>query len=553
MDRLAVAQVGRLKDWKGEELQACLARLGRRLRLRDGWLLAQRSLWAACLAALLIQLAGRAWPMDHLWLWTLAPLPAWLLAVAGVSLLWPLPPLHIARRLDAELGLKERLATALMLEGRKAGRLEGFSQSSSLPTFQPDLVTLQRQDALSVARAISPRHALPLRWLRRPLMLAAILVAATVALAVLPNPMDAVLAERAAIARAAEEQAGQIEKLREEIEKTQELTPEEREELLGQLAELARQLRANPGDRAEALAELSKVEEALRRRLDPHADARQAALEALAAQLQALVGGESGREADLFEAAEALEKLAEELTQMDATERGSLARSLAQMAARAAQAGDSTLAQALASLAQAAQSGDGDAASQAARTAANALAQARGELADQAALQRALSQLQASRQAIAQAGQGRAVAKGQGQAQRQGHTRGPGRGGMPGGSGGTQARRLPPASGVGKAARPRGGGRPGAVGKLDQRVYVPRERRRGSGEALFIPGQSTDQGETQVREQKELLPGAPGQALVPYHEVYYSYLDAAIEAMERSYIPSGLKDYVREYFSRLEP
>jgi hypothetical protein len=91
------------------------------------------------------------------------------------------------------------------------------------------------------------------------------------------------------------------------------------------------------------------------------------------------------------------------------------------------------------------------------------------------------------------------------------------------------------------------------VGELDQQVYVPWERRPSSGEELTITGPDTGQGETQVREQVEPLPGAPGQALVPYHEVYYDYLDAANQTLERSYIPSGLKDYVRQYFSQLEP
>jgi hypothetical protein len=40
---------------------------------------------------------------------------------------------------------------------------------------------------------------------------------------------------------------------------------------------------------------------------------------------------------------------------------------------------------------------------------------------------------------------------------------------------------------------------------------------------------------------------------MPYHEVYYEYLDAANQFIENSYIPSGLKDYVRDYFSNLEP
>jgi hypothetical protein len=525
----------------GQDSLIHLTRFGRRLRLRDSWLLAQRWLWVACLAGALIQLAGRIWPLEHLWIWTLAPLAAWLLIAIDIALLRPLPPVRVARRVDAELGLKERLATALVLEGWRDG-----------PSFHPSLIMLQRQDAFAVAQAIDPRRAFPLRWLRRPLLLAGNLAMVAVVLAVLPNPMDAVLAERAAVAQAAEEQAEKIEQLREEIENAEELTPEAREEVLRQLAELAGQLRANPGDREEALADLSKVEEALRQKLDPNTDARQAALAGLAAQLQTLAGGETGEKADLSDATEALEKLTERLAGMDTAERESLARSLAQAAARAAQAGDSSLAQALAAWAQAVQSGESEAAAQAVQATADALTQAQGELADQVALRRVLSELQDRRQIIAQAGQGQAMAQGQGQAQGQSQGQSQGQG-QPGGGGGTKANTLPPGRSTGRADRPQGAGQPGSVGEFDQQVYVPWERRQGNGEELFISGQETGEGETEVVNQNVPLPGAPGQALVPYYEVYYDYLDAANQTIERSYIPSRLKDYVRAYFSQLEP
>ena len=539
-------------------LRACLVRCSRRLRLRDGWLLAQRSLWVACLAAALIQLVGRIWPMAHLWRWTVLPVGTWLLAVVAVSLLRPLPLMRVARCADAELGLKERLATALMLEGWKVGSWKGSGQRTDRPVFQPDLVLRQQRDALSVAQAIDPRRAFPLRWLRRPLLLSAFLLVLTVTSALWSNPMDAVLAERAAIARAAEQQAEQIEAVRQEIEQAQELSAEERKALLRELAELAEQLRANPGDREEALADLSRVEDALRRKLDPNAGARQTALEALADQLQALAEDESRETVVPSEAAGALKALADKLADMDAAEREALARALAQMAAQVAQSGDARLAQALAALAQAAQSGGGDAAGQAAQAAADALAQAHRELAGQAALQRALSQLQESRGAIAHAsqgqGEGQAAAQGQGQSQTGAEGQGQGQGqGPPGGGGGTQADTLPPARRAGRAGRPQGEGDPGTVGEWDGKIFVPWERRPGSGEEVVIAGSETGQGETQVQEAKEPLPGAPGQALVPYHEVYYDYLDAANQAMERSYIPKGLRDYVREYFSQLEP
>lgn len=56
-----------------------------------------------------------------------------------------------------------------------------------------------------------------------------------------------------------------------------------------------------------------------------------------------------------------------------------------------------------------------------------------------------------------------------------------------------------------------------------------------------------------MREQRDPGAGVLNPSLIPYEEVYYDYLEAAAEAMDQIYIPSGLKDYVREYFSQLEP
>jgi len=546
-----------------DRLTILLRRFGRRLRLRDGWSLAQHSLWMAGLAAALMQLAGRVWPIADLWLWTVAPLALWSLAVIGIALVRPLRPERVARRCDAELGLKERLATAITLEGWR------LSTAARPPSFQSDLVALQQQDALAAAQRIEPRRAFPLRWQWRSLLVAGVLISATVALAVLPNRMREVIAERQAIAQAAEQQARRVEELRKQVEAARELSPEEREELLRRLEELAQRLRDNAGDREKAVADFSKVEEALRQKVDPNADARQAALAALASQLQSLAQEKAGTKADPADMDQAMQELADKMAGMSEAERESLAQSLAQMAARAAQAGDTNLAQALASLAQAARSGDTQAASAAAQAASEAMRQAQGELDQQAVLQRALSELQQGRQAMSQAGQpqpGQGTAQvpgsGQGQGKDQGQGKqGQGQGGQnqgqgqgqPGGGGGTKADTLPPGTGKGQAVRPKGEGQPGDVTKLDQQVYVPWGRRPGQGEQITLPGQDTGQGETQVRERTDPLPGAPGEALVPYHQVFYQYLDAANQAMEQSYIPSGLKDYVREYFARLEP
>ena len=41
--------------------------------------------------------------------------------------------------------------------------------------------------------------------------------------------------------------------------------------------------------------------------------------------------------------------------------------------------------------------------------------------------------------------------------------------------------------------------------------------------------------------------------MVPYNQVYGQYADAAGQALEESYIPLGMKGYIRHYFGALEP
>ncbi len=68
-----------------------------------------------------------------------------------------------------------------------------------------------------------------------------------------------------------------------------------------------------------------------------------------------------------------------------------------------------------------------------------------------------------------------------------------------------------------------------------------------------MQGQLGANGETQVQQGQSNLPGANNPSLVPYEQVLPQYRRAAGEAVDQSAIPSHLKDYVRDYFSRLEP
>ncbi len=534
-----------------------LSTFRRRLRLRDGWLLAQRTLWLALAATVVILLLGRFLPIGRLevWeavpVWALAPPAIWLCAVLGFGLFRPQHLMRVAQRVDLELELKERLSTALELESPVT-----LFANNPLPDFQ-------HADALNTAQNIQPRQAFPLSWQRVPLWTSVGILAAALLLVYLPNPMDAVLAERAAVEQAALEQAEQIEELKEEIAQSTELSPEMQAELLRQLEELAQQLRDNPGDREKALADLSKLEENLRRQLNPNADLQQASLEAISAQLQALAQQENIDTQNLDLTAEALEKLAENLANLDESERAALAQALSEMAAQAAQSGDAALAQALAAMSQAAQAGDSAAGLQASGEAAQALAQAQSDLAAQNALQQALRQLQSSSQAVAQAGQSGQQMTGQqpGQGQQPGSGNNPGQGNSPGqgqsgqgmSGGGTKADTLPPGTSSGQARRPGQQDTGGATSELGEQVFIPLERRPSEGQEVSIPGQNTGQGETITRENPNPSGGLPGSALIPYQQVYTQYFQAAQQAIERAEIPLAYRDLVRDYFTQLEP
>jgi hypothetical protein len=212
----------------------------------------------------------------------------------------------------------------------------------------------------------------------------------------------------------------------------------------------------------------------------------------------------------------------------------------------------------LSALAQSAQTGDAQAAQQAALKVQQSLAQAQSRLADQIALQQAIGQLQSGRQALVQAAQQAAkqAAATQERANSQSASQSGSGQGQPGGNvsgGGSQANALPPATGGRGNTRPRGNAASSVPGDLSNQVYAPWQHPASAGGELFIPGQETSQGETQASQGQSTLPGLGNPALVPYQQVFYNYLSAANQALGQSYIPSSLSEYVRQYFSQLNP
>jgi hypothetical protein len=54
-------------------------------------------------------------------------------------------------------------------------------------------------------------------------------------------------------------------------------------------------------------------------------------------------------------------------------------------------------------------------------------------------------------------------------------------------------------------------------------------------------------------EQGEFTENPDGQVTVPYNQVFSDYADDANRALDSDYVPLGLRDVVRNYFTSLEP
>jgi len=529
-----------------DELQKQLNRFSRRYKFLDGIGCAQRTLWMALLLCLIIQLIGRLLPINSLWVWTIIPIISWLILILLVIFARRVSSDKIALRVDKDLDLKERLSTASFLQ----------EQSSPFPRY---LVFVQHQDALAVAKVIQPAHDLPFLWRKQSLILALVILTATVTLVVTPNPMDQILAQRAVIAQATKNEADQIEKLRQDIEYDEEIDIEEREELLRKLSELAENLKSNSGDLENALADISNFEREFREKQKPNTTLRKSNLDVLEAQLSSLANLNQEKNKNQMQNIEdALSKLNANMESTDWMERQEIASQLTQLATQASRSGDHELGQALSSFAQSFSANEQEPNSNASDTINQALKNIQTDLNIQEAIQKTLAQLEASSQALSQTGQQIAQSLNQnadaGNSSTPGLSPGAGQGqNMPGGGGGTKLDKLPPANSQGKAITPKGEAPYAKVGELDAKVYAPWQPLSGNGEKISIPGRDTDQGSTVVTEDKTPLPGTANPALVPYNQVYYSYLTAANQAIQTSDIPVGLLDFVRQYFSQLEP
>jgi hypothetical protein len=340
-------------------------------------------------------------------------------------------------------------------------------------------------------------------------------------------------------------------------------------------------LRDHPGDLDAALAKVGSVEGELRAQIDPSTEQRGAALASLSRGLSNAATGrpDANRAGDPATAAQDLRDLAARLDNLTSAERKQLADQLAGLQSTARQA-DGSAGVAAGDGARSLATGDIAGAKDAIGRLADTVQGADRKVTLNRDLTGAAARLQetrrnlanAGRPGLAQAGQSPGSSQGQGAGQSPGTGgqspgtgQGQGTGGSPGtgqgqgqgqgqgsiGGGGSNARYL--GSGIGGSSGFRGptsGNRPSVVGADQRTVFAPFDRLGKPGDPSYVAGTG---GDGQTTQGNQTGTGTGNPALTPYEHVYADFHAYALTSLDRSYIPLAAKDYVRDYFSSLDP
>ncbi len=552
------------------DLRASLIPHRRRLWLRR---LVRRA-WLAIAAVALAELA----------LWTLArlvPLPLAPVIGASLPLLglvgWLLVGIRArpglgatALALDIEGRLGDRLSSALELAvafPASAGPDAGQTTEVDPPGVNADpaiderdetdrFVRRQRRDALAAARLVSPSLFAP-RWSRSAItatLVAALLLAPVL---LLPNQQDVVIAQQQALREAAERQAERIDRVAEDLEARGEDANDPRTRLAQELRDLALRLRQEPENLDANLARLGAIEDEVRAQIDPANEQRAASLASLSRALSRAATGrpDANRDGAAGEAREDLARLAENLDDITAAEQRDLARQLAELEGIASQA-DGAAGTALSEAAQSLAQGDTAGARAALDRLGESLTGAGERVATVRDLATAASRLQDARRDLANAGrpqqgQGQGQAQGAGQSPGTGQGQGQGQGQGAIGGGGSNARSLGSGTGGnGLPAGPTNPNRPSELGEDLSSVYAPFDRLGRPGDPSYVAGTG---GDGQTQQGNQTGSGTNNGVLTPYQQVFADFERYAQTSLDRGYIPLSVKDYVRSYFSSLDP
>ena len=567
---------------------------------RYEWRLLSRTVPRSLIAALLISMIIGAvgYFRFRLTAEQLALIAAGLCALGGIlnllyTLVFPRKLAVRARYFDIEFGMRERVSTAFEL---MHGRIK----------THPEIEARQIADALEHARAIEPSERITMDFRPRELSALVVMLIAMVGMILLPaivgvdfNPDP----PSAAVEEAKEE----LREIIETVAKDTDLEDIDRQDLLEALEIALERLEEQDISEEEAFAAMSQLQaelEELRNQLEDTIDLDQSSMEAALEALEDFIApsetldenaDSSSESADLQELLRGLEQLTQDAEQMSAEEAQAAAEALQNAAEELADMSPEMREQ-LQAMADALQEGDMEALQEQMDALREQLSQEerqrQQEQNAQAMLQEQSERAEEAAEAIArsQSEDGQPQEGGPQQGQPQQSESGQQRSGQQGNQqssnaqqsanqGDQESDRNRPGTGENPGRNPdsrsagagAGEGDPSNLSRAgsggeDQGADTDNQT-TGQGaieyEAIYSPSGiggggdneirlQTDPGDTTV-EEGEFDDNPIGESRVSYDTVFSEYQNAANRALDSDYVPLGLRDVVREYFTSLEP
>ncbi len=541
-----------------DELKDSILEWSRRARLQRSVALVFFGLACGLGIAVIIALASRVFPL-------IESVPLIILSVvlaivgALVAMLFPwvrhlrTSPLHWARRFDTEFALQERVSTALEIN-------EG-----NLTVKNDTVQTLQRRDASRSVEGVDAKSRMPLRISRRDALVAlgfALMLAVAIAL---PNPQQQILAQREELRKTIEQQIQQLDQAKQTIEQSA-LSADQKKLALDALEEARRKLSDPNVTPEEAMAAINEAQSTLDALNDQAAQQQAQDLQRAGESLSpdeltnALANALSNQ--NFEQAAEQMRNLSSDSTGQPLNDEQAqrVANQLDQMA-RSVQNSDPQLAQQLRNAAQQMREGNAQAAKDSLEQASQALEKSQQSSSIAQSLNEAQSQADAARRAIAD--QASRSNQNQGQQNQQGQQQGQqAQGSQPGDAsqsqsgaqgesaqGDQQGGQSSSSASAASGGQPQGNSQKSDDFGSDDSVYAP-QRFGADGKQVVLPD---SQGQIAPNPNGNPSTASGGNSSVPYEQVYGDYARAADDAMQAGEVPAEMRDYVRDYFSSLDP
>lgn len=476
-----------------------------------------------------LAIAARFIPIFNVYLIILRLVVVFLLAALLYSAFRTPKDSYAALRADS-FGLKERTVTALELVGDQSA-----------------FAILEKKDALEHLKQMDYKKNIPLKPGKKYILICLILTAVLALSGFIPNPM-AVRAEELQKQKVKiSEQQKKVDRLVEKVKNNPKLSEEQKTELEIRLAELKKELSEARDEREidKALSRTEKKLEYIRDKYTSGSDLNKIA-DTLSQNERTKALGDMIRKGDAKAFKDNIKKLAEELKKLSAEEKQKLSEELVMLAKEIKN--NPELSEAFSQLAEKLASGElGDISGE-----LRELDQSISELMENESIRNAIAELAEELTAASsnrnneQQGQENTM-EGSGQ---KGQGNQPGESGQGSGAGsGTDMGKenqepiSPGSSGIIKKD---------AAQKKDgeyEKVFTP-DTLGGEGEISNLSGSKGKDGITeQVITDKS--PTVRGNS-VPYNQVLGQYKEKAMESINTSDIPPGMKDMVKEYFTSLE-